>query len=219
MKKRFSDLPVEKRLALIAFFLGFFALFGANPYEHAFTPVNTKEVAFAANSRSTKVDPYELADWLIKDKADFRLIDLRTEKEYNEYRIPKAENLSIMELQNSSLEKTEKIVLYSGSEMESAQAWFLLRSKGYKAVYILSGGMEAWKEEILFPKLAEGTNPEEQAKFEKISEVSKYFGGSPQSSGQESEVRQKTEMPKLQAPESPRQGGGVTSPRKKKEGC
>lgn len=218
MKKRFSDLPVEKKLGVVAFVLGFLALFGANPYEHAFTSVNTKEVAFAAGSRSAKVKPGELADWIIKDKADFRLIDLRSVEEYNEYRIPGAENLSILELQNSPFEKTEKIILYSGGEMESSQAWFLLRSKGYKAVCILSGGLEAWKEEILFPKVATGTNPEEQAEFEKISEVSKHFGGSPRSSGEESTVRQRTEMPKLQAPVSMGQKG-VTSPKKKKEGC
>lgn len=218
MKKRFSDLPLNKKLALIAFLMGFFALFGANPYEHAFTSVNTKEVAFAANSRSTKVNPSELADWIIKGRADFRLVDVRSEKEYNEYRIPGSENLSIQELQNSPLGKTEKIVLYSGNEMEAAQAWFLLRSKGYKAVYILSGGLEAWKGEILFSKVATGTNPEEQAKFEKISQVSKYFGGSPQSSGEESAIKQNAEMPKLQAP-GPRKQGGASSPMKKKEGC
>ncbi|MGE5430277.1 MAG: rhodanese-like domain-containing protein [Syntrophomonadaceae bacterium] len=218
MKKRFQDLTIEKKLGLAALLLGFLALFGADPYNHAFSSVNTKEIAFAAESRSTKVDPLELAGWIIKGKADYKLVDVRSEKEFNEYHIPEAQNFALVELQNSSIEKTEKILLYSGNEMDAAQGWFLLRSKGYKAVYILSGGLEAWKSQVLFPSIALSTNPDETMKSEKIKQISRYFGGVPQVSGSDSSVTAKTEMPKLQAPVQQSQAG-TSSRRTKKEGC
>lgn len=217
--KRFSNLSVEKKLALTAVLLGFLALFGANPYEHTFTSVNTKEIAFAAESRSTKIDPIELAGWIIKGMADYKLVDVRSDKEFNEYHIPQAENISLMELQNSRLERTDKIVLYSNNEMEAAQGWFLLRSKGYKAVYILSGGLYGWKNSVLFPSVASDTNAEEEMKAEKIKEVSRFFGGTPRLSGEEAgTLKTQAEMPKLQAPIQQSSGGAI-APRKKKEGC
>lgn len=218
MKKRFSDLSVEKKLGLIAFILGFIALFGASPYERTYTSVNTKEIAFAAESKTAKLDAVELAGWIIKGDADYKLVDVRPEKEYNEYHIPGAISIGLVELQNLPFEKTEKVILYSGNEMESAQAWFLLRSKGLRAVYILSGGLEAWKNQVLFPKITMSTVPEETMKSEKIKEVSKYFGGTPQIAGSDSLTSVKTEMPKLQAPVQQSQSGSSPQ-RKKKEGC
>lgn len=219
MIKRFSQLPVERKLALTALLLGFIALFGANPYEHIFTSVNTKEIAFAAESKSTKIDPLELAGWIIKGRADYKLVDVRSEKEFNEYHIPEAQNVSLMELQNPAFERTEKIVLYSGNEMEAAQAWFLLRSKGYKAAYILSGGLAEWKNRVLFPVVAVSTNAEEEMKAEKIKEISKFFGGAPRVSGENAGTQMtQAEMPKLQVPLQ-QSGGSPTAPRKKKEGC
>lgn len=218
MKKRFSDLSVEKKLALTAFILGFIALFGASPYEHTYTSVNTKEIAFAAESRTAKLEAMELAGWIIKGIADYKLVDVRSEKEYNEYHIPGAQNYGLMELQNLPFEKTEKVILYSASEMESAQAWFLLRSKGLKSVYVLSGGLDAWKNQVLFPRITLSTAAEETMKSEKIKEVSKYFGGTPQIAGSDSLTAVKTEMPKLQAPVQQSQTGS-SSQRKKKEGC
>lgn len=219
MKKRFSDLSVEKKLGLIALMLGFIALFGASPYDHVYTSVNTKEIAFAAQSRTAKINPTELADWIIKGLADYKLVDVRSEKEFNEYHIPEAQNYGLVELQNSPLVKTEKILLYSENEMESAQAWFLLRSKGYKAVYILSGGLDAWKNQVLFPNIAASENPEETMKSEKIKEISKFFGGVPRAAGEGgSTVTEAAQMPKLQAPVQQSQGN-TSSRIKKKEGC
>ena len=161
----------------------------------------------------------DLADWIIQSKLDFRLIDLRTEKEFAEYHIPNSENKTLTALEKADIPKNEKIVLYSEGGIHSAQAWMLLKAKGYKGVYMLMGGLEDWKAKILFPALPENFNPEQIAKFEKTKEVSKYFGGTP-SVGGTADVKSETQkmvMPKLETPSGTTSPDGA--PKKKKEGC
>jgi hypothetical protein len=57
----------------------------------------------------------------------------------------------------------------------------LMKAKGYKGVYTLLGGLEEWKQTILFPSLPPFHSPKDSLAFEKKKEISKYFGGSPQS--------------------------------------
>ena len=81
---------------------------------------------------------------------------------------------------NSELKRNQKILLYGNDDISSAQAWFILKSSDYKGVYILNGGLNSWKNEILYPKRNAILTPEDSIKFEKIKEVSLHFGGSPQ---------------------------------------
>ncbi len=129
---------------------------------------------------SDKVNVLELADWIIKEKSDYTLVDLRDEKEFTEYFIPTAVNIPLETLPESGLLRNQKIILYADNNLESAQAWFILKSKDYRGVYLLDGGLEKWKDEVLFPKLAADATPEQIAEFEKIKEICKYFGGVPQ---------------------------------------
>ncbi|NJL28329.1 MAG: rhodanese-like domain-containing protein, partial [Thermoanaerobaculia bacterium] len=140
----------EKVLAIVALALGGLAVFG-DPYGGGRVSVDTQELATIVEREVDHVSPAELADWIVAQRADYRLIDLRTPAEYAEYHVPGAENAAITELADHGLARNEKIVLYSEGGIHSAQAWFLLRAKGYKGVYILLGGLEAWKDDVLFP--------------------------------------------------------------------
>ncbi len=214
-----KNLNLKKRLAFTAIAIGFIGLFLGNPYKGNLVLMNTKELGIIVQKEVDHVNVEDLADWIIQTKVDFRLIDLRTEKEFSEYHIPNSENINLTALEKAEIPKNEKIVLYSEGGIHSAQAWMLLKAKGYKGVYILFGGLEDWKDQILFPKLSETATPEQIAKFEKTKEVSKFFGGKP-SVGGTADV--KTETPKMDMPkiETP---SGTTSPegapKKKKEGC
>ncbi|MCX8009994.1 MAG: rhodanese-like domain-containing protein [Ignavibacteria bacterium] len=216
--KSFFDLSLNKKLALIAFILGVLALIAGSPYDKSKVTVDTQELAMIVDKEVDHVSVYELADWLIQGNSDFRLIDLRSEKEFNEYHIPSAENIPVAELPKSNLTRNEKIILYSEGGIHSAQAWFLLKAKDYKAVYILLGGLDEWKDKILFPKISSNATPAELAEFEKIKYISKYFGGTPQTGTTQTEVSSpKIELPKQQTPQT---SGGVSAPKKKKkEGC
>ena len=99
--------------------------------------------------------------------------------------------------------------------LTASKAWFILKSKGYKGVYILDGGLDAWKEEVLFPKAPLNSSKEELSQFEKMKEVAKFFGGQAQT---DSTIAETTPQIKL-----PSTGTTTTSSpkgkKKKREGC
>ena len=214
-----KKLNLNKKLALIAIALGFFAVFLGSPYKGNLISMDTKELGIIVQKEVDHVNAEDLADKIIQGKMDYRLIDLRTEKEFGEYHIPTAENITITGLEKAEIPKSEKIILYSDGGIHSAQAWMLLKAKGYMGVYMLMGGLEEWKEKILFPKLPENATPEQIAKFEKTKEVSKYFGGTPMvgGTGEMKTETPKMEMPKLESPSGTQAPTG--GPKKKKEGC
>jgi rhodanese-related sulfurtransferase len=218
MRAFWNKLTFNQRLAAFAALLGVLALFAGNPYKGSITEVNAKELALIVNNEVDHVAPVELADWIIKGKSDFRVIDLRTEKEYAEYHIPGAENVSMALLADYPLMRNDKIILYSEGGIHSAQAWFLLRARNFKNVYMLRGGLEDWKDLVLFPKLAGNPSPDQKSEFEKMKEISKYFGGVPQEGVVSEKKSSVASMPKIVPPApSAAPAGGVL--KKKKEGC
>lgn len=220
MKNLLTKLTLAQKLALVAFILGIIALFIGNPYDENKISVNVKELSLSTLKDQDKINVMTLADWLIKEKGDFTLVDLRSEKDYNEYNIPTSINIPIENLLNSDLMRNQKIIVYGNDDITSAQAWFILKSANYKAVYILNGGLNAWKNEILFPKLDVNATAAQKADFEKVKQVSLYFGGNPQiiSGGTTTVVNQQIKTPttpKISSPVST----GKPAAKKKKEGC
>jgi len=219
MKNFFSKLSLNKRLAGIALLLGVIAVFAGNPYKGNKVTLDTKELGIIVQKGTDTVNADELADWIIQGKSDYRLLDLRSEKEFNDYHIQTAENAPISQLDGYDITRNEKIVLYSSDGIRSSQGWMLLKAKGFKGVYMLSGGIQGWKEKILFPVCSDSGTAEEKASFEKKKEISKFFGGTPQLNSTEDVKKEspKIDMPKLESP------GGNTQPAptgtKKKEGC
>jgi hypothetical protein len=217
MKKFFSNLTTNLKLGLVALALGIIAIFAGNPYGGSFINVNEKELALSTVNNADKVSVNELADWIIKGKADFELVDLRSEAKYNEYAIPNAQCIPLVQLPESDLLRNQKIILYSDDEVAASQAWFILKSKGYKGVYILDGGLNSWKEKVLFPKAPVNASKEELAHFQKMKEVSKYFGGQAQSDSSISESRPSFQLPTSNTAMQ-KQGTSPTK-KKKREGC
>jgi len=217
MKKFWSNLSLNKRLALIGIALGVIALFAGDPYGGTTIKVNEKSIALSTVDNSDKVSVTELADWIIKDKSDFELVDLRSEEKYNEYTIPGSQCIPLPQISSSDLLRNQKIILFSDDVVAASQAWFILKSKNYKGVYILDGGLNAWKEKILFPKAPVNDSKDELAEFEKMKEVAKFFGGQAQTDSSVTEVKQEIKLPtttggttKTTAP---------TAKKKKREGC
>ncbi len=216
MTVNFSSLSINKKWAAIAFLLGAAAMLFGDPYQSGSAVVDAKEMAAIVQSEVDHITANQLAEWIIKGKMDFRLIDLRTDQEYMEYHIPQSENVPITGLLSHGLQRNEKIVLYSDGGIHSAQAWFLMKAQQYKGVYMLLGGMESWKSDILFPSLALNASAEERTEFEKQKEISRFFGGTPQS-GTTEMTKASIAMPKITAPPvSLSPAGGK---KKKKEGC
>ena len=212
-----KNLSVPGRLGVLAFVLGFLALFAGSPYRGAGAVIPTKELAIAMATGNDQVDVHTLADWIIQGRSDFRVIDLRPAAAYAEYHIPPAENIPVAELTQSSLQHNEKIVLYAEDGARAAQVWTLLKAKGFKGAYLLKGGLDTWTSEILFPRIADNATPAQQVEFARAREVSKFFGGTPQAAGDSAATKTAVAMPKLTMPAQP--GAAAAPKKKKKEGC
>jgi rhodanese-related sulfurtransferase len=217
MKKFLAILTTNQKLGGSALILGIIALFAGNPYGGTTIKVNEKDIALSTVGNSDKVSVIELADWIIKDKADFELIDLRSEEKYNEYTIPNSQCIPLVQLSASDLQRNQKIVLFSDDDVAASQAWFILKSKNYKGVYILNGGLNEWKEKVLFPKAPMGGGKDEIAYFEMMKEVAKYFGGQAQTDSSITETKSQIKLPA-----SNTSNIKTTAPigkKKKREGC
>ncbi len=220
MRTHLSRLTPNQALGLGALILGLGALLIGNPSGGATATIDARELARIVQTEVDHVKPVELADWIIKGKADFRLIDLRSTEDYAAYHIPGAENVEPTSLMDYGLQRNEKIILYSDGGIHSAQAWFLLKTAGYRGSYILLGGLEGWKDEVLFPHLPASPSREEMATFEQSREVSTFFGGTPRTGTASDQPSATQALPKPEMPSSPAARAAAGPPtRKKKEGC
>lgn len=216
--RTFANYPPRKRMGLVAILLGVLAVFAGDPNGKTKTSINAKEIALASGKNVDRIEPADLADWIIKGKFDYRLIDVRNEKNFEKYNIPGSENIPVNKLLNSDLMRNDKIILYSDDEFAEAQAWFLLKAENYKGVYILDGGLKKWKDQILFPHCTCNENPTEDQKHHhaKLVVVSKFFGGKLQTG--------KTGIQEIQAampvPSAPKKITlKKTNGKKQREGC
>ena len=219
MKKWIVNLSVPQKLAFLAGLLAIIALIVGNSGNKNKMSVNAKELALSSIKDHDKISALTLADWIIKEKLDFTLVDLRSEKEFAEYTLPGSVNVPMENLLNSDLKRNQKILLYGNDDITSAQAWFILKSSNYKGVYILKGGLNSWKKEILYPTRAVNLTPEDSIKFEKIKQVSLHFGGSPQMQTSESKSNAEVTPSASVVPNLPKAVIPSGTTKKKKEGC
>jgi rhodanese-related sulfurtransferase len=218
-----STLSLNQKLGLAAVILGAITLLG-NVHPGRIVTLHEKEFATAVAQQIDHVPASELAGWILTGRADYRLVDIRDEKAYATYHIPTAENMPLASLTDSGLARNEKIVLYGEGGIRAAQAWMLLKGKGYIAVHTLAGGLDDWKNEVLFPVTPENPTPAEQARFEQVAHVAKFFGGQPRAAGMGAPAP-RLDVPKIEAaapavpaPALPGAAGRPAAP-KKKEGC
>jgi rhodanese-related sulfurtransferase len=209
----FSSWTLNQKLALGALLLGALAVAG-DPYGGGKVEIDADELARIVQDEVDHVTAPQLADWILAGRTDFRVIDLREEAEYAAYHVPGAERVPITELADYPLYRNEPIVLYSDGGIHSAQGWFLLRAKGYAGASILLGGLDAWKDEVLFPVVAENLEP---AVATRLREVAEHFGGQPRGAGA-AEADASYEMPEVAMPVAPA-APPPSQKRKKKEGC
>ncbi len=118
--------------------------------------VSFMDVAQAAARQEDRVSVEELAEWLIEERKDFMLIDVRPQDDYMQAKIHEARNVPLAELVRSesiaTLPADRKIVVYSNGSENAAKAATMLRLAGLDA-QLVTGGYNAWHERILNPDI------------------------------------------------------------------
>src|SRR5574341_1209530 len=178
MSRWISQLTLNQKLGVFALALGAFAVF-ANVAPSPNVTVNAKELLASVERREDHVSPPELAAWIVEGRADYRLVDIRDAKAFAEYHIPGAESVPLASVLDGALGRTDKIVLYGDGGVHAAQAWMVLKGRGFTRTYTLLEGLDAWKDEVLFPVMPQDASPEVLARFERSAQVAKLFGGQP----------------------------------------
>jgi rhodanese-related sulfurtransferase len=100
---------------------------------------------------SDRVTAATLNGWIVEDRRDFMLIDIRSPGAYQAGHIKGARNVPLPRLLNpdelATLRQARTVVLYSNAGDHAAQAAILLRLAGVPALS-LQGGMAYWAEQI-----------------------------------------------------------------------
>lgn len=105
----------------------------------------------------------EVAKMLIQKDPSIELIDVRSPEEYNEFSLPNAINVPIDSLLiNSGYFGISgmNVIFISNDDIKADQAWVLAKRLGYKAIYVMKGGLNRWMETIIQPKAPSEEAPE-----------------------------------------------------------
>ena len=214
-----AALTLNQRLALLAFLLGLGAL-AATPTTGERLTVDARQMAWLAANGSSRVPARTLADWIVQGRADYQLVDVRSADAFAAGpRIPSAENIPLTVLFDAGLDRDQTIVLVGEDEAAAAQAWFLLQAAGYRGAAIVDGGLAAWRDQVLYPRV-DGVDAAARAKLEAVSA---HFGGAPRIGGGADPPVAAPASGLAQAspavPKLPAAGAKKPSPAKKREGC
>ena len=219
MVKFLSNLTLNQRLAALAIVLGVVAI-GATPSRGERVSVDSRRMAMLVASGSDRVSPRTLADWIIQGRADFRLVDLRSPESFAAgISIPGAENVPVATLLDAGFSRDETIVLVGDDDVTVAQAWFLLEAAGYRGASVVDGGLRAWRDQVVYPRV-DGADPTLRAKLEAVSA---RFGGAPRTGAgsdlPDAAPAATAALASPVVPKLPAAAGKKPGPVKKREGC
>ena len=118
------------------------------------------------NNNVNKIDSDELAFRLIDDDKHIQIFDFRPEKEFMELNLPKSVNLNKENLFGKNAYKyfsvRKKNVFISNDEKSEIEAALIADKLGFENVYILKGGFDEFKENILNFKMPSVVNSRQE---------------------------------------------------------
>jgi len=173
---------IVRGLGAVAAILGFLAVFAGSPYSTQHARIDVDALTKAVQHEDDHVTAIELAGWIKNRRPQLRVVDVRSNEEYDAYHLPMAERVPIDSLSSIGFGHDETIVLYSDGGAHAAQGWVFLRALGYGKVYFLRGGVYEWLDQVMNPVLRADVLPKDSATFADVATLSRYFGGEPRSS-------------------------------------
>src|SRR5262245_43541184 len=125
--------------------------------------------ALLAGDRRSALDslsPVHLATWIREQRRGLRVLDLRSRADFETYHIPGAEHVPADSLYLVSFGAGQTFVLYSDGALPNT----LPRSPTAR-VYVLRGGLTGWLTDVINPRLARPTTPEQESQVRSRREL------------------------------------------------
>ena len=148
----------------------------------------TSHLAEEITAERDHISAPQLADRIMAGDAGLRVFDLRSIGEFEQMHIPTAQHASIETLLREPLRRDTTVVVYSEGGAHAAQAWVLLRLRGYQQVFVLREGLFEWIARVAEPRLGVDASAAERAAFEEAAKYSRFFGGMPHADVPRAEV-------------------------------
>jgi uncharacterized protein len=150
--------------------------------------VDARPIATEIEQERDHITAPDLAELIIGGDRALQVFDLRSRVEFDRMHIPGARHASLETLSRDPLPRDATVVLYSEGGAHAAQAWVLLRMRGYRRVFFLREGLFEWVARVMEPRLATDATALERADFIRAVEMSRFFGGSAREGVPRSEV-------------------------------
>ncbi|HVP50921.1 MAG TPA: rhodanese-like domain-containing protein [Terriglobales bacterium] len=184
---RRSIVLTGKGLVALAMLLVAVVLAVAAAISHGVTVAETQAAVDSITRGAGQVAAGELAQWIIENRLDYQLIDLREPWQFDDYHIPGAINVPFAQFFSAEnlkrLDKNKKIVVYGLGAGQAAQVQLLLAMKGYRS-YSLTDGIIGWWDEVLTPTSIRSATPSSSG-YQQARQLREYFmaggraGGAP----------------------------------------
>jgi len=145
--------------------------------------LTAEELLNEAKTRTQYITPETVADMIVKKDPTLRLIDVRSQDEFEKFSLPGAINVPIADLLSDQFadilnQDVKMNVFYSNGSLTANEAWMVTRQLGYKNNYVLEGGLNYWFDAILNPKKPESTSSDEEfAKYDFRKSAGSALGG------------------------------------------
>lgn len=145
--------------------------------------LTAEELLGEVNSRTQYITPETVADMLVKKDPALRLIDVRSQDEFEKFNLPGSINIPVTDLLSDQysdiLNQDVKMnIFYSNGSLTANEAWMITRQLGYNNNFVLEGGLNYWFEAILNPQKPVSTSSDEEfAKYDFRKSAGSALGG------------------------------------------
>lgn len=175
---------MKTRLILASVFIPLGLIIAAVP-ENTTKPykLSAEEMLEKVKDGTQFITTDEVADMVIKKDPSIRLVDVRSQEEFEKFSLPGAINIPLTDILsdewNDVLDQDVKMnVFFSNGHIKANEAWMITRQLGYGNNYVLQGGLNYWVETILNPQSPSSVSPDDEiAKYDFRKGASMALGG------------------------------------------